>query len=150
MAHSDKKKVKGAEQRHGKRVTKPAFSTDGKRILFDFGSVDVEGLFRFIPSRDDFEAAKILSAVLDFSRQTWAELRKATHNDGKSKHHFLDAGSISAEGKDRIKALQLDDFTDAIFSLRINGRMRIIGIREGEKLIVKWYDPQHQFSHSNR
>lgn len=150
MAHSDKKKVKGVEQRHSKRVTEPAFSTDGKRILFDFGSVDADGLFRFHPSREDFDAAAILTAVLEFSKQTWAELRKATHNDGKSKHHFLDAGSLSAEAKSRIKVLHLEEVTDAVFSLRLNGKTRLIGIRDGEKFIVKWYDPQHQFSHSDR
>lgn len=144
------KKVRGANVQHSKRTVCENVSTDGEQIVFDFGSVDRSGRFCFDPHKDGFDAVTVLTELIDISGQTWAQLKQATHNNGKSKHHFLSEDSLSAEAKSRIKALGLQESTDSIFSLRLNGKMRIIGLRDRGKFIVKWYDQEHEFSKSHR
>jgi hypothetical protein len=59
---------------------------------------------------------------------------------------------LGREARERIAALRLDDpyddKTDRIFSMRLGGRVRIIGLRDGERFIVKWFDPNHEFAPS--
>jgi len=39
---------------------------------------------------------------------------------------------------------RLDELTDDLFSLRLEGDMRIWGIRLGRVLQLVWYDPRHE------
>ena len=144
------KKVRGANAQHSKHTVCENVSTDGERIVFDFGNVDRDGRFCFDPHRPDFNAEVVLAELIGVSGQTWSQLKQATHNNGKSKHHFLSEDSLSTEAKSRINALGLRESTDSIFSLRLNGKMRVLGLRDHGKFIVKWYDPEHEFSKSNR
>jgi len=144
------KKIKGAEKQNTQKITSIPVSADGEKILFDFSSVDTDGAFSFDPHRDDFDAEAIFAALLAISKQTWAEIKQATHNNGKSRSHVLSEDSLTREAFKRINALGLQEESDDIFSLRINAKIRIIGIRMQQRFVVKWYDPKHQFSQSSR
>lgn len=77
---------------------------------------------------------------------TWAEIRRQTHDAGKSKHHFLtEVDGFSYEALERINKLRLTEDTDRIFSFAFTNLLRIIGLREAEKFYVIWYDAYHQF-----
>lgn len=122
-----------------------------KKMIWIFDSVDRDGEFRFMPDREDMNAKDVLDKIIEYSCRTWQEVLQETHDkSGKSKNHSLVYDKISAEGKERIAKLQLDEDTDTIFSLRISNLERIIGIRHDEKFIVKWFDPQHRFYPSLR
>ena len=122
-----------------------------KKMIWVFDSVDRDGEFRFMPDREDMNAKDVLDKIIAYSCRTWQEVLQETHDrGGKSKNHYLDYDKISAEGKERIAKLQLEEDTDAVFSLRISNLERIIGIRHDEKFIVKWFDPRHRFCPSSR
>lgn len=144
------KKLKGLDKAQGKRIASVPVSTDNQKMIWVFDSVDVDGIFCFDPHREDFDAEDIFDKLLNFSKKSWSELRRETHDYGKSKHHFLADAELSKEAEERIAKLHLEDDRDRIYSLRLENLTRIIGIRDGEKFVVKWYDPKHQFCPSSK
>ena len=75
---------------------------------------------------------------------TWAEAKRQTHDDGRSKNHLLSIESLSKEAVDRFKERKLEDYSDSIFSFSLNNVWRIVGIREDEFFDVLWHDPNHE------
>ena len=145
------KKLKGLDKAQGKRIATVPVSTDNEKMIWVFDSVDVDGFFRFDPHREDFDAEGVFDKLLNFSKKTWSELRYETHGkENKSKHHFLTDAELSKEAEERIAKLHLEDDRDRIYSVRLEAVTRIIGLRDGEKFIVKWYDPKHQFCPSSK
>ena len=81
---------------------------------------------------------------------TWTEISRQTHDNGKSKHHFLDEDSLSDDAIERIRKKHLEDKVDSIFSFALNNKVRIIGVRDGAEFQVIWYDANHVFANSNK
>lgn len=145
-----------------KKITKPSChaqkstshhvtSTNGERVVWIFDSVDRDGVFCFNTARQDFDHKQFLDKLISYSCMTWSEVLSQKHdNKQKTKHHLLDYGSLSKEARDRITALKLEQDTDRIFSFALTNMLRIIGLRDGERFYVKWYDVNHQFCPSGR
>lgn len=122
----------------------PSNSDKAKPIwLFDW--LDNDGDFAFDLSRKDFDHHEFLDKMIRYSNMTWSKIKQQTHDKGKSKHHLLNYESLSKAAKERIEAKGLGEHIDAIFSFALQNRLRIIGIREGERFHVVWYDSEHQF-----
>lgn len=145
-----KKRVKEQNQQHSKQVVTHSASTENCKMIWIFDSVDVNGLFSFTTERDDFNAKYLFDTLLKYSKMTWAELRRQTHDNGKSTHHFLEPDGLSKEAMERIRALHLEEDLDCIFSVRLNNMLRIIGLRRDAHFVVKWYDPDHRFFPSHK
>lgn len=149
--NSKGKKIPEAEKHQNKSVIEPKrHSSDGMKIAWCFDMVDKNGPFSFVPERPDFDCQNILNKLISLSSMTWADLKKGTHDKGKSKHHVLSPDKLSSEAMKRVKALNLEEEQDRIFSLALENRLRIIGVRENEKFHVIWYDPKHKFCPSNK
>ena len=135
-----------ASQKYSKSTVKVAVSSETQKILWLFDRLDRDGKFAFDINRLDFDHKGFLDKLISYSGMTWAEVRRQTHDDGKSKHHFIeDTDKFSPEAKGRIEKLQLWEDTDSIFSFAFDNLLRIIGIRNGEKFHVVWYDAHHEF-----
>lgn len=145
-----KKELQYASSGSKKHIIQQPVSTDNERMIWIFSEIDTDGLFRFDPYREDFCANEIFDKLIQFNKRTWSELRKETHDNGKSCHHILSDSKLSKEAEERIEHLKLNDRRDQIFSLRLNNKCRIIGLRDGAKFIVKWYDPEHRFCPSSK
>ncbi len=146
----DKKTVKKTNKANiQKRAEVYPSSSDSMKMVWIFDSVDHDGPYSFEPSRDDFNAVDIFKYVIDYSSRNWHEIRQDTHDGkGKSKHHHLSEPDkkCSQKARERMKALKIDDDEkDMLFSMRVDNLKRIIGLKDGEKFIVKWYDPRHEF-----
>lgn len=90
----------------------------------------------------DFRA--LLHDVLcNFESMTWAEILKAAggRNHGNN-HHLIPVEKCCKEAQQRLVDLHLDDLDD-IFSLRLDGKTRLFGIRDGRVLRFIWHDPDH-------
>ena len=109
-----------------------------------FDKIDRSGNYAFDVNREDFDHKEVLWKMVDYSSMTWGEVKRQTHDDGKSKHHFLTPGSLSIGAVERLKAKDLEEFSDYIFSFALQNKIRIVGIRNGEKFHVLWYDPNHE------
>ena len=135
-----------------RQTARNSYSTDDEYVLWTFRKVDRAGLFKFDPNSKEFDVKDFLFKMLSYSNMTWAEIKKQTHDKGKSKHHFLSASSLSKEALKRIKHKRLEEFTDYIFSFALNNLVRVIGIRNpnSPEFEVIWYDAKHQFAPSGQ
>lgn len=144
------KKGRAKKDKSYVKESKPAISTDGENVVWMFDKIDRSGNYAFDVSRDDFDHKEVLGKMIDYSSMTWAEVKRQTHDDGRSKHHFLAPGSLSKEAADRLTARDLEEFSDYIFSFALQNKIRIVGIRNGKKFHVLWYDPNHEICLSQK
>ena len=119
-------------------------SNDSALIVWPFAKIDRSGKFAFDVTREDFNVKELADKLAEFSTMKWSEL--FPHNEGKSNHHLLSESSLSKEAKNRIKIMKLEQETDSIFSLRLNSKTRLIGIRDASVFQVVWYDSNHEFA----
>jgi len=138
---SNKSKIKKRDT----NPKRPAISTDNCKMIWVFDSVDNDGVFRFDPNRPDMNCVDILDKIIQYSKRTWADIKSEKHDNGKTKHHLLDVDGLSKAALERVQKLKVDISAENIFSIRINNLTRIIGLRDGEKFIIKWFDPAHNF-----
>lgn len=151
MGSNQKSKVVHSKtSTHQKSVSGDKYSSDNKKIIWFFDWLDNDGTFAFNLSRSDFNHKEVLEKIISYSNMTWADVKKQTHDDGRSKHHLLSIDSLSSEAEERIKAKRLDEYTDSVFSFALQNKLRIIGIRINEVFHAVWYDPHHRFCPSRK
>lgn len=117
---------------------------------YSFDKLDMDGKFSFDLSRKDFDHKEIFEKIIAYSNLTWAEIKRQTHDNGKSKHHYLSLDTLSKLALDRIDKMNLQAYQDSIFSFALQNKLRVIGIRDEEKFHVVWYDPYHDFCPSKK
>lgn len=142
MAKKTNQKNKVDAQKH--TIKTEGYSSDNKKVVWRFDMIDRSGKFAFNPNGDGFKCKDFLEKLIDYSSMTWAEVRKQTHDGGKSKHHFLSPQSLSPEAAERLKTKQLEEYSDSIFSFALDNKLRLVGIRKNENFHVLWYDPEHK------
>lgn len=147
-----RKKVPSSQKGNQKKVIPNAKNTtDNHHIVWRFEWRDMDGPFAFQLARKDFQHQEVLQKVIDYGNMTWAEIKKQTHDESKSKHHFLDMDGLSREAKERFDAKGFSGvYEDSLFSLALQNTLRIIGIRVNEYFYAVWYDPNHKFYPSKR
>lgn len=148
MSGKNKKVVGGKSAQ--KHIPGQKISTDNQNPIWMFDDLDRSGPFAFDLTREGFDHQDFLSKMISYSNMTWAEIKTQTHDNGKSKHHFLDANGFSKAAQERIAAKKKEQETDVIFSFAFNNTLRIIGTRADEKFHVIWYDINHEFYPSHK
>jgi len=144
IADKQRKTVREQPQHMRGQTIKPDASTDCCKQEWLFHSVVSEGPFGYSCNVTP-HIKEILEKVAEFSKLSWAEIK-----GGNGKHHLLTGDGFSDEAKTEIDQRLLPCDTDRIFSMRMNGNFRIIGLRDREHFIVKWIDPDHQFYPSQK
>ena len=85
-----------------------------------------------------------------FETMTWDEIRQQTHGGkGKSSSHNIDVDDLNPKAKERLKILKFDD-RDKIYSLRLEGTVRIFGFKELNYLDIIWIDLNHEVCPSKK
>ncbi len=59
-----------------------------------------------------------------------------------SNSHLVKVKSLTAQAKARLAKIGQDDVSE-LFSLRLDARVRIYGIRDRRALKLLWHDPHH-------
>lgn len=136
MAKSKKKTIPTSvtNKPDNKSVKYKKFEGDGKPS-WRFSTVDLGGEFKW-PSGTYVEL-KIINKLHHFDSMPWDEIEG-------NRHHFLDKSPLSKKAQERLCEIQKDDFADSVFSIALEGKVRIIMIREGDLAKLLWYDPSHQ------
>ncbi len=91
-----------------------------------------------------FFADKIYPKLKEFEKRTWEDIEKETYGErNKTKHHFVKIDNLIKEARDRLSEKKLND-TDELFSLRIEGKIRIYGNRKLNYMEIIWVDANHE------
>lgn len=145
---SKKTKKKKIDSEKNTVIKQP--NNDNMNIVWAFDKIDRDGLFAFDPSREDFNHREIIDKLISYSSLTWGEIKRQTHDGGKSKHHYLDSSSLSKEAANRLSQLHLEEESDCVFSMALQNKLRLIGLVHGDKFHVIWYDPEHKVCPSKK
>jgi hypothetical protein len=123
----------GAENRKVPRGNAPDYA--GQYPLWAFRIVDLGGPWCWSTLGGD-SLREVLQRMRELESMTW-------HAITETGSHFIDIVSLSKPARDRLMAIQQDD-VDQLYSLRVTGRRRIFGIRDGGVLRILWWDPEHE------
>ena len=118
-----------------------AFPTDRHQPEFKAEQMDRDGQWgwdHFHPS----QIQEVFQKIFEYQKLSWQDLR----NNGS---HFVDREGLCSEAQKRLTQLQKEDL-DQLFSLRLTGRKRIWGIKEGNILWLLWWDPNHEVCLSHK
>lgn len=121
----------------GNRKVPRGYSPDysGEYPLWAFRIVDLGGPWCWSALGGD-ALREVLQRMRELETMTW-------HAISETGSHFIDVVRLSAAARDRLMEIQQDD-VDQVYSVRVTGRRRIIGIRDGGVLRVLWWDPSHE------
>lgn len=133
-----------------KTVQQNEYSSDNRKSVWCFDMLDRNGSFAFNLDRDDFRHKDFMDKLIAYSNMTWSEIKRQTHDNNKSKHHFISPDKLSSHALERLKATELEEFSDSIFSFAFDNKLRVIGIRTNEYFHVLWYDPRHEVCPSTK
>lgn len=144
------KNIKEQSPKKGKEIRDSAVSYDRQTPVFRFDMLDRNGLFAFDIHRDDFNHKLFLDKLISYGNMTWSDIKRQTHDEGRSKNHYLSEEKLSDAAWERIHAKHLEDRTDIIFSLALENLLRVIGLLENGVFQIIWYDPNHMFCPSRK
>jgi len=116
-----------------------------EKIAWRFSIVDLYGPWGWKSKAGKDWWSKIFPKLKDLESMTWAAIMDAS--GGKSRghgnnSHFVPVSKLAKQAKERLKEIGQEDLSD-LFSLRLDGKTRIYGIRDGRALKLLWYDPSH-------
>jgi hypothetical protein len=126
MGHS--KTPKNKENPESVNTSKPSWA---------FYRCDKEGRWAFTQDRLQIIFwNKILPRLKDLEQQRWCDF-----SGPKKESHFVATSTLNDCAQKRLEELGIVE--DEIFSLRLENRMRIYGLRPKSTLIILWYDENH-------
>lgn len=100
--------------------------------------------------RHQFFLTKLFPKLKEYEKLTWDEIEQQQYGkEGKKKNHPIAKISLIKEAQDRLKELKQDD-VDEVYSLRLEGDMRLFGIREDNCLKILWVDSTHEVCESHK
>lgn len=111
-----------------------------KRPSWCFELVDEEG--KWNPYRVDFKF--IVEHLVNFERMTWDEVFKKTHDSGKSGNHYITPDKLCKNAQDRFRKLNLEEYADSLYSIRLNNLIRIFGLLRDGVFYILWFDEKHE------
>lgn len=126
-----------------RQVSNPQ-STDGQTIAWQFHRRDHEDSKWGWSRMGDAHVESILKKHLHhLETMTWNELLRASGGRSQgNNHHSISVDRLSDSAIQRLVDLKLDDI-DELFSLRLTGKIRLWGIKDGRVLKLLWYDEEH-------
>ena len=134
MSKENRRKVRGIIPTAFHDVRKPQQSDEREYVCWRFSIMDRGGPFSF-----EGVKAKVWKRILEKLRQwdsmTWGEIEGP-------ENHAISVEQLSPQARNRLMEINQDDI-DEVFSLRLTGRERLIGIRDRHVLRVLWWDPEH-------
>lgn len=82
--------------------------------------------------------SEIADHLKNCETRTWLDIDRNRHRD-----HPIDKNKLAKFARERLISLGQDD-VDELWSIHINGLMRIWGIRDQSLFKILWVDPQHE------
>lgn len=140
----DRRRPSAREVPPGRGPRQGADPNTPDHIIFRFNLIDGDGPFGWRTAQGEHLWSHVKQRIASVETMTWQELMQGGDN------HTLSASSLSREASRRLGELGQEDASDTLFSMRVTGRMRIIGIRDRRYFRILWWDPAHGVSPSHR
>ena len=97
-----------------------------------------------------FFIEKLYPKLREYEKLTWDEIERQTYGkEQKSKNHSIAKEKLSKDAIARLDQLKQGD-VDELFSLRLEGELRVFGIRELNCLKILWVDINHEVCESHK
>ena len=139
MTKSKKPRLSSQPKEHNVRKTE--LNNNYGAICWQFAKMDMSGPFSF--SNMSFEEwLLILGKMREWETMTWSEI-------AGNRDHAIAVESLSQEAKKRLIEIEMDDI-DEVFSLHLDGKKRLIGIRDRNIFSVLWWDRKHEVCPSHK
>lgn len=106
--------------------------------VWSFSKCDHNGDWSFSKEKlRDIFWDKVLPVLKGLETQTWNDILVSS----KKQNHSISVEKLNICAQNRLKQLRL--YYDEVISLRVEGKIRIYGIRDLEKLFLLWCDLNH-------
>lgn len=136
MTKKPSKKVNTPSDTKAPRGGAKVVGVPGEVASWHLGVIDWEGPFGWGACCLDTVWGDILPRLASFETMRWSEI------EGKQ-NHAIPVDEIAPEARKRLAEIGQSD-VDELFSLRLQGRPRIWGIRDRHILKILWWDPDHR------
>lgn len=94
-------------------------------------------------SEDKFDE-DFIKKLIDFEGMTWGQIMQSSGGRRKgTNNHFISVDSFFKEAQQRLSELKLDEHQE-LFSLRLKGRERLLGLLRDGVFFMIWKDDDHQ------
>ncbi len=81
----------------------------------------------------------VRAKLSNFESMTWNQILV----EARKQNHSIPVWDLCQEAQARLETIGLED-TEEVISLRLSGKERVWGIRQGAALLVLWWDPDHR------
>lgn len=133
---------------------KTGFSRSDKNFQWDFSLADWNHAGWKDPEITlEYFVQEIISKLKDFETQTWHDVETAAGGrgiNGGSNSHSMPATDLPRNEKRWFIAQGYMGKYDRVFSLRLTGLKRLIGIVDGVVFKIIWFDKNHNVFPSHR
>lgn len=103
-----------------------------------FAACDLEGPWGFCKERLEQEFwMTIFPKLREFETMTWGEILLK----GKKQNHSIEVEALNKVARDRLTQLGIE--AEAVYSLRLNGTIRLYGFMTGPVYSILWFDNKH-------
>jgi hypothetical protein len=138
MSKRDKKPRRAVEIPDIGKVPRGAAVDQSASQSFNWNldKIDMAGPFGWHQS----DVASLLQTVFPrlkhFETMTWGQIPSTGS-------HEIEVGDLCKEAQQRLRELDLEEY-DTLYSVRVQGKLRVFGIKDRALLRVLWWDPEHQ------
>ncbi len=113
----------------------PRLNISKRHFEWSVEQIDFEGRWGWSEIKIKLFVKTILKKLKHYETMAWSEVEG-------SKSHFVPVNQINKSARERLRNRHL--FVEQLFSLRITGKKRVWGYREGKVFYLLWWDPEHQ------
>jgi hypothetical protein len=86
---------------------------------------------------------KIFEKLKDFEKMTWNDIYQTSGGRSSgTNNHKIRVDKLVKEAQKRLQELKIE--TDEVFSLRLNGKLRLFGLLENGVFKILWRDDNHE------
>lgn len=118
------------------RVQQPPPNFRGGVLAWRFNAVDKGGPFAWAKLSDALQHKLLIEKLAEFETMNEASL-------GSNGCHFIPTTSLCKEAQARLVEIELDDL-DELYSMRVNGKVRVHCVHRPQYMRLLWYDPEHK------
>ena len=111
-------------------------------ISWVLGNIDWDGPFGWQAFKPGTHLEELLKQLKHFEKTSWDDLLRQT-GVNHSKNHPIPIEKIHKKARKRLKHLGFED-QQTFYSFTVGGIPRMWGVKQGAKLVVLWWDPEHK------